>query len=56
MIKNIVYHELVKEQRSTENVDILLNPNVLPVNDSTNNLLEQLTERYRSKAGIVEFR
>lgn len=51
MIKNIIYHELVKEHRSTENVGILLNPNALPINDSTNNLLEQLSERYRSKAG-----
>lgn len=51
MIKNIVYHELVKEQRSTQNVDILLNPDVLPVDDSTDKLLANLTERYRGRAG-----
>lgn len=51
MIKNIVYHVLVKEQGSTENVMISLNPNVLSVDDSTDKLLEQLTERYRGKAG-----
>lgn len=31
MIKNIIYHELVKEHRSTENVSILLNLNALPI-------------------------
>jgi nucleoid-associated protein len=51
MIKDIVYHVLVKEQGSTDNVSVSLNPNVLPVDDSTNKLLEQLTERYRGKAG-----
>ena len=51
MIKNIVYHVLVKEQGSTDDVSVSLNPNVLPVDDSTDKLLEQLTERYRGKAG-----
>lgn len=51
MIKDIVYHVLIKEQGSTENVSISLNPDVLPVDDSTNKLLEQLTERYHGKAG-----
>ncbi len=51
MIHNITYHVLVKEQGSTENVSISLNPNVLPIDSSTDKLLEQLMERYRGKAG-----
>ncbi|WP_413190162.1 nucleoid-associated protein [Psychrobacter sp. AT9] len=51
MIHNSTYHILVKEHRSTENVDILLNPDVLPVDDSTDKLLANLTERYRGRAG-----
>ncbi|WP_201525900.1 nucleoid-associated protein [Psychrobacter frigidicola] len=51
MINHITYHALLKEQGTTENVTIELNPDELPVADSTNELLKQLMERYSSKAG-----
>lgn len=51
MIKHITYHALLKEQGTTENVTVDLNPNELSVVDSTNELLKQLMERYSSKAG-----
>lgn len=51
MINHITYHALLKEQGTTENVTIDLNPNELVVADSTNELLRQLMERYSSKAG-----
>lgn len=51
MINHITYHALLKEQGTTENVTIDLNPKVLSVVDSTNELLKQLMERYSSKAG-----
>ncbi len=51
MINHIIYHALLKEQGTTENVTIDLNPNELLVADSTNELLRQLMERYSSKAG-----
>ena len=51
MIKHITYHDLLKEQGTTENVTVDLNPNELSVVDSTNELLKQLMERYSSKAG-----
>lgn len=51
MINHITYHALLKEQGTTENVTIELNPDELPIADSTNELLKQLMERYSSKAG-----
>lgn len=51
MITHITYHALLKEQGTTDNVTVELNPDELPVADSTNELLKQLMERYSSKAG-----
>lgn len=51
MIKNITYHILYKERGTTENVTIELNPDVLSISDTTNELLNQLIERYKGKAG-----
>ena len=51
MINHITYHALLKNQGTTDNVTIELNPDELPVADSTNELLKQLMERYSSKAG-----
>lgn len=51
MIKNIVYHILFKEQGTTENVDIKICPTVLPIDDISNELLNQLLKRYQGRAG-----
>lgn len=51
MIHNSTYHILVKEHKSTENVGIIINPSLLPADDSTDQLLINLTERYRGRAG-----
>lgn len=48
-IKHIIYHVLEKEQGS-ESI-IRLNPNEQPINDTTGILLNQITERYRGRAG-----
>lgn len=51
MIENITYHILHKEQGTTENVRIEINPEVLNVSDTSHELLNQLIDRYRGKAG-----
>ncbi|WP_165525629.1 nucleoid-associated protein [Psychrobacter pygoscelis] len=52
MIKRITYHALLKEQGSTDNVSIVLNPNKeLPEKESTTGLLKELIDRYHSTAG-----
>nr|WP_313976178.1 nucleoid-associated protein [uncultured Psychrobacter sp.] len=51
MIHNSTYHILVKEHKSTENVRVIINPDLLPVDDSADKLLTNLTERYRGRAG-----
>lgn len=51
MIRNVTYHILNKEQGSTNNAIIEINPNTVPLTDTSSILLNQINERYRGKAG-----
>lgn len=51
MIKHIIYHILNKDAGAINNASFELSPTILPIDNTANELLQQLLDKYKGKAG-----